>query len=102
MQINPQMMKKLMKQINAEEIDAEEVIIKTSSANIVIKNPQVVKTEMGGITSFQVSGDVEEEMNFSDEDIQLIQEKTGCTKEEATEAIQAADGDIAKAILSFQ
>lgn len=101
MQINPQMMKKLMKQIKAEEIDAEEVIIKTNKSNIIITNPQVVKTNMGGVESFQISGDIREETKFDEEDIQIIREKTGCTKEEAIESIQKADGDLAKAIMSF-
>ena len=95
-------MRKLMKQIKAVDIEASEVIIKTSEHDIVIKNPQVVKTNMAGVTSFQISGEISESIKYSEEDIEIIQEKTGCTKIEAEQALGESQGDIAEAILSLK
>ena len=48
--LNPTDMQKAMKRlgIRQEEIDAQEVIIKTSDRNILIKNPHVSKVNMIG------------------------------------------------------
>ena len=70
--LNPKNMEKMMKQmgIKQEDIDADEVIIKSSEGNLVIKNPKVTKINMQGHETFQISGDVHEEMN--EEDIKTI------------------------------
>ncbi len=105
MNISPSMMKKLMKQLNAEEIPAIEVIIKTDSHDLVIKNPQVVKTKAMGIESYQVSGEAELMPNAPDiteEDINLVQEQTNCTREEAENALHETKGDIAEAIMKIK
>jgi nascent polypeptide-associated complex subunit alpha len=39
---------------------------------------------------------------FSEEDIQLVADQTGRSLEKAKEALQEADGDLAKAILLLQ
>ena len=61
--MNPSMMKKAMKQmgIKQEDVDADEVIIKSSNKNLVIKNPKVTKINMQGHETFQIVGDVQEE-----------------------------------------
>ena len=101
--MNPQMMKKIMKQLKAEEIDASEVIIKTIDGNLIIKNPQVVKMVMSGTTTFQIVGDAEkEEEGVNPEDIKLVMENTNCSEEEAIEALAEAKGDIAQAIMDFK
>ena len=48
--MNPREMQKAMKRlgIKQEEIDAEEVIIRTASKDLVIKNPQVSRVYMLG------------------------------------------------------
>ncbi len=101
MQLDPNLMKKLMKQINAKDIEATRVIIETSDNTIVISEPQVVKTEMGNVTSFQVSGKIKETPKYREEDLEIIQKKTGCTKEEAMEAWENSSGNIAEAILKI-
>ena len=100
--INPKDMQKVMKQmgIKQEEIDAEEVIIKTSEKNIIIKNPNVVRIDMHGNKSFQITGDVSEE--FSDEDIKTIIEQVKCSKEKAMKALEENNGDLTEAIISLK
>ena len=99
---NPKDMQKVMKQmgIKQEEIDADEVIIKTSGKNIVIKNPQVTKINMQGHETFQVVGDIHEE--FNEDDVKTVMEQTGCSKKEAEKALEDSDGDLAEAILRLK
>ena len=99
--MNPAMMKQAMKKLGMkqEEVDANEVIIKCSEKNIVIKNPQVTKINMQGHETFQIAGDITEESN--EEDIKTIMEQTGCSKEEAEKALKEK-GDLADAIMSLK
>lgn len=112
--INPKKMQAIMSQmgIKQEEIDANRVIIETPEKNIVINNPSVVKINMQGQDSFQISGDVFEEEtsekpegvldeDTTKEDIQTIIEKTGCNEEQAKKALEEANGDLAEAILNL-
>ena len=105
MKINPKMLEKAMKQmgIKSEEIEAEEVIIKTADKEFVITNPQVTKVNMGGQESFQIIGSIEErpKEKFSEDDIKLIVEQTGCSEEEAEEALKET-GDIAASIIKLK
>ena len=105
MKINPKMMEKAMKQmgIKSEEILAEEVIIKTPEKEIIIKNPQVTKINMGGQESFQIAGEISERTSekFSQDDIKMIMEQTGATEQEAEKALEET-GDIAEAIIKLK
>ncbi len=102
--MNPSMMKKAMKQmgIKQEEVDADEVVIKGSEKNIVIKNAQVTKINMQGHETFQITGDITEEASKdnNEEDIKTIMNQTGSSKEEAEKALNEK-GDLADAILSL-
>lgn len=102
-------MKAVMKQmgIKQEEIDALKVIIeKEGGGKIVIENPNVIKINMQGQESFQITGDIKEgageseEVGFSDEDIKMIMEKTGASEKKAREALEKT-GDIAEAIIEL-
>ena len=94
-------MEKVMKQmgIKQEKIEADEVIIKRSSGNIIIKNPSVTKVNMQGQETFQIMGDVEE--GFNEEDIQAIIDQTNCSRKEAEKALKE-HGDLADAIMSLK
>jgi nascent polypeptide-associated complex subunit alpha len=104
--MNPKQMKQAMKQlgIHQEDIDAEEVIIRLPDREIVISSPSVQKIKMQGQESFQVSGEVSERAlsstpEITDEDIETVMQQSGCTREEAIQAIGEADGDLAEAVL---
>jgi len=102
--INPKQMQAAMKQlgISQEEIDAIRVIIeKSDNKKIVIENPSVQKIKMQGQESFQISGEVSEEENISDDDVAQVVEKTGCTSEQARETLEKFNGDLAEAILEL-
>ena len=104
--IDPKKMQQMMKQmgIAQETISAKRVIIECEDKNIIITDPSVVKVKMQGQTNFQISGDVSEETAEeanSEEDIQTIIEKTGCSEEKAKQALEDSNGDLAEAILSL-
>jgi len=103
--INPQMMKQAMKKlgIKQEEIDAEEVIIKTADKEIVITNPSVMKVNMSGQESFQISGEIHERESsgIKEEDIEMVVEQTKVSKEKAKKVLEKNKGDIAKSIMEL-
>jgi nascent polypeptide-associated complex subunit alpha len=104
--VNPKQMQAMMRQmgINQEEIDAAEVTIKKSDGSkIIIENPSIQKITMKGQSSFQISGDIKEESAeaFSEEDIDLVADKTHKSKAEAKSALEATKGDIAEAIMKL-
>jgi nascent polypeptide-associated complex subunit alpha len=108
--MNPKQMQQAMKQlgIRQEDIPAVEVIIKLSDREIVISNPSVQKIKMQGQESFQISGNAEERAlegdstpDITDEDIETVMDQTGCSKEEAENAIAESEGDLAKAIMKL-
>lgn len=91
-------MLKAMQNLKANQIDAQEVRIKTDEGDIVFEKPQVVKMKMMGKTMWQIIGEPKEEVN--DEDVQLVVEKTGKSEEEARKALKET-GDLAQAIVSL-
>ncbi len=101
-------MQKAMKRlgIKQEEIDAELVIVKTHDKDLVIKNPHVSKVNMMGQETFQITGEVSEiekgKEEINEDDIVTVIEQTNCTKEEALEALQESNGNLAEAILKLQ
>ncbi|MDD2655000.1 MAG: nascent polypeptide-associated complex protein [Candidatus Omnitrophica bacterium] len=100
--INPQMMKQLMKQMNMENVDASEVIIKTPEGELVIENPEVMKMKVMGKTAFPITGEPElreSKTKISSEDIKLVMEKAGVKEDIARESLESCDEDIAEAII---
>jgi nascent polypeptide-associated complex subunit alpha len=104
--MDPKKISGLMKSmgIKTEEIQATEVVIKTAGKELVVKNPQVTAIDFSGQKSFQIMGTVEERVSegASEEDVALVAEKTGATKEKARKALKEAKGDIAEAIMALQ
>lgn len=82
-----------------------EVVIKTPDREMHITKASVSEVNAQGQRMFQVAGEVEEvEMErktFSDEDILLVQQQTGASKERAVAALEEADGEVARAILKL-
>lgn len=102
-------MRRLMRQLKAKEIDAYEVIIKARDGDYVVEDPQVMAMEIQGQKMLQVVGELKkiekkeekEELPYTDEDIQLVMQQTGCTEEEARKALEEANGEPAEAIISI-
>jgi len=98
---NPAQLEKLMKSLGmkAEDLSAEEVVIRGKGWTIRVKSPKVVKISMKGQVSFQVSGEVEEVVEATPEDVKLVMEKAGVDEGKAREALAKTGGDIAEAIV---
>ena len=107
--MNAKQMEKMMKQmgIQQEQIDADEVVIKTSGGEIVVSNPQVVKVKAGGQETFQITGEISERAaaepkeKFSEEDAKLVAQQSGSSLDEARIALEET-GDIAEAIMRLK
>src|SRR3989338_4004484 len=95
--MNKKMIEQAMKSLNVkqEEIDADEVIIK-GSKSLVIKDPKVVKMEIMGQETFQITGKIEELIN--DEDVKTVMDQANCSREKAIKALNENNGDLALAI----
>ena len=93
-------MRALAKQLKTTEIPAKRVIFETEGGDLIFNNPKVVEANMMGQIVFQVFGKYEKVEPVSDEDLELIMEKTKCTKEEARTAVEETK-DIAEAIIKL-
>ncbi len=117
---NPREIKKLLKRMGLGNIDIDEVgnvssvDIKLSDGTIItVRNPQVSVIKMPNkVLIYQiqaVEGHVEKRREthetsvpeISDEDIALVVEQTGVSREEAVEALKASGGDIVQAVMAI-
>lgn len=102
--LDPKKMQAVMKQmgISQVEVPTNRVIIeKADGGKITIEPASVTKIKMQGQETFQIAGEIREESGeteISEEDIQTVIEKTGCTEKEAKKALEET-GDLAEAIL---
>ena len=102
--VDPKKMQQMMKQLGmkADNVPASQVIIKTDAGDIIVDEPQVIKTTMKGQVMFQVSGNVKDK-SFTDEDVKLIMEQTGVDDEKKIkELLQQNNGDVAKTIMQLK
>ena len=95
-----QMMKKL--NLNVEQVDAEEVIIKTKTKTIIISNPEVMIADMMGKEVYQISGEVSEAEIIDEKDIQMVMEKTGKNRNEVVNKLEELNNDLARAIIELK
>jgi nascent polypeptide-associated complex subunit alpha len=115
--MNPREQKRIMQRMgmNMDSVpDVQQVVIKTSSKDIVIDEPEVAILQVQGQKMYQViGGQVSEQAPsqrqataaqpaFSEEDIRLVADQTGKSFEKAKEALEECQGDLAKAILLLQ
>ena len=112
--VSPRNMRRMMKNLKVEEIDAEEVIIRTRTEEIVISNPTVNLTNMQGVDVFQIvgsyikrpkgstAGSSEPPFDISslkDSDIELVAKNAKATLDEARDALIKTKGDLAAAVM---
>ena len=105
--MNPRQMQQMMKKlgINIKEIEnVEEVIIRTDSKEYIIDNAEVTIMDAKGQKTYQVTGRArveDREEKIPENDINLVVEQTGKSKEEAEKALEESNGDIAEAIMKL-
>ena len=95
---NPNQMRKLMKQMNMQQVDADRVEIFSGSNKLVIDNPDVTKMKVMGEEMFQIKGEAREVKELPSEDVELVSKQTGVGLDEAKAALEQAGGDLVKAI----
>jgi nascent polypeptide-associated complex subunit alpha len=117
--VNPRQMKQAMRKmgISTEDLtDVQEIIILTKTKEYVFKEAEVTIMTVQGQKTFQVVGEPEVrprsaanpkpgatavETGLPEEDITLVMEQTGATREKAIEALKATEGQPAEAILKI-
>ncbi len=118
--VNPRQMKQAMRKmgISTEELnDVQEITILTKSKEYVFKGAEVTIMTVQGQKTFQIVGEPEVrprsaatakpvspapvETGLPEEDITLVMEQTGASREKAMEALKATEGQPAEAILKI-
>jgi nascent polypeptide-associated complex subunit alpha len=113
--MNSREMKRMMAQMgikSTEMSDVKTVIFKGADRDYMVSDAQVMMIEAQGQKTFQVMGtfkevpkgsqEKEEPVSpYNEEDITLVMEGAGVSKEKAIEALKAADGEPAQAILNL-
>ena len=84
--------------------NVQEVIIKTDKKEIIISKPSVTELKAKDNSIFTVTADSYEKSElevpiYSEEDIQLVSQQAGVDEEKAKNALEEAEGDLARAIL---
>ena len=126
--MNPRKMKQMMKQmgIDVNELDAEEVVIRTADEDLVFTDPQVTRMDAQGQQTYQIVGEPEsrergalesgddepaaesaadqgdEASAIPDDDVNLVAQRAGVSEDDARAALEAEDGDLAAAIARLE
>jgi len=82
--------------------DVQKLVIYTKKGNYIFDSAEVTAMTMQGITTYQVAGQVRFEPavpDIPDDDVKLVSEQAGVSREAAREALVSCNGDIAEAIL---
>ncbi len=87
----------LAKSMKTKQINARQVIIDLGDKKLVFDSPLVVEAELMGNKVFQVIGEPRIEENINEEDVKIIMEKTGVSREEAIKVLKET-GDVVDAI----
>lgn len=101
--LNPKQLEQAMKKLGVKQlkIDAYEVVIKTREKNLVIRDPDVIKINMMGQESLQITGTIEEQTNITEDDVNTVAEQAHVSKEDARKALEKSGGDLASAIMEL-
>ncbi len=106
--MNPREIRRMMAQMgikSTEMSDVKQVIFKGKDKDYIIDNASVTMIEAQGQKTFQVLGNLREVKKesepYNEDDIKLVMEQAGVTREKAIEALKAANGEPAQAILNL-
>ncbi|GAB3021330.1 nascent polypeptide-associated complex protein [Natronobiforma cellulositropha] len=114
--LDPRKMEQMMKQmgIDVEELDAEEVVIRTADHDLVFTSPDVTKMDARGQETYQIIGSPEQRERADDEtdadaasaipdaDVEIVADRTGASEEDARAALETNDGDLAGAVADLE
>jgi nascent polypeptide-associated complex subunit alpha len=114
--MNPKQMKQMMSRmgIKSDEIPADRVIIEGGGKKTIIEGPEVMKMTVQGQVVFNITGgkvrteedapveDLSGPVEISDEDVDIVSEQTGVSKDIARKALEESNGDLAEAIIKLK
>jgi nascent polypeptide-associated complex subunit alpha len=120
--MNPRKMKQMMEQmgIDMEDIDAEEVIIRTPDEELYFDDADVQLMEAQGQKTYQVVGEPDTRPRgeggdaesgddaasgaggVDEQDVEIVAQRAGVSESDAREALEAADGDLAAAVARLE
>jgi nascent polypeptide-associated complex subunit alpha len=124
--LNPRKMQQMMKQmgIDVEELDAEEVIIRTEDEELVFKGAQVTQMDAQGQQTYQIVGEPDTRPRsdeapavesgeaadsddggsggIPDADVEIVAQRAGVTESTAREVLKQNDGDLAAAVSELE
>lgn len=110
--LDPRKMQQMMEQMGIEtsDIDAEEVIIRTADEDLVFTSPEVQRISAQGQATYQIVGEPDAQDTSDDaesesaeeeipaDDVDIVVQRTSASAEQAREALEAEDGDLAAAV----
>lgn len=113
--MSPRDLKRFMKRMGIE-VDVKElsnvdrlVLMMTDGTKLFMDAPQVTLMRMGGQEILYAVGKLEKEeehvseyVDIPEEDVQLVASQAGVSLDEAREALRAAKGDLAQAIMLLE
>jgi nascent polypeptide-associated complex subunit alpha len=123
--LNPRKMQQMMDQmgIDMDELDAEEVVIRTADEELYFDDVEVTCMSAQGQDTYQVVGEPErrergedgaagavesgstsdaDATGVTDDDVELVSMRAGVDEETARQALEDNDGDLAAAIDSLE
>jgi len=121
--LNPRKMQQMMKQmgIDVEELDAEEVIIRTADEELYFDGAQVTKMDAQGQETYQIVGepnvretgeaeaieagdgaDEADDGGIPDADVEIVAQRAGVTESKARKVLEENDGDLAAAVSQLE
>lgn len=100
-------LQKLGLQMKEMEGVKEVVLRMVDGRELVVESPMVYQLTSKELSILNVVGrlterKVEEEVTLSEEDVELVMQQTGASRDEAIQALIESDGDLAEAILKLQ
>lgn len=113
--LDPRKMQQMMEQmgVDFDELDATEVVVRLADGEeLYFDAPDVNRIEAQGQTTYQVVGDAEtrestageadesggSDAAIPDSDVEIVAGRTGASEDEAREALEETDGDLAAAV----
>lgn len=124
--MNPRKLNQMMEQmgIDIEELDAEEIVIRTGDEELVFDQPDVQRMDAQGQATYTITGEPEtreagggEEATplgagddgagdaesgggdgIPEADVEIVAQRTGASEDDAREALEETDGDLAAAV----
>lgn len=124
--MNPRKLNQMMEQmgIDIEELDAEEIVIRTGDEELVFDQPDVQRMDAQGQATYTITGEPEtraagEEATplgagdgasdagtgsesggdgIPEADVEIVAQRTDASEDDAREALEETDGDLADAV----